>query len=120
MPRAGTTLSGSGGSSESSTNILCVKNDGAITDLSEECCVEVPVTISPKGLKHRRIGMLPHFLKGVFCSLKESDRLAIEAVRHNSYDNALQALAVNPFVPSLKKAKNYLDRAIRQEKFVLH
>lgn len=107
-------------SSESSTNILCVKNDGAITDLSEECCVEVPVTISPKGLKHRRIGMLPHFLKGVFCSLKESDRLAIEAVRHNSYDNALQALAVNPFVPSLKKAKNYLDRAIRQEKFVLH
>ena len=52
--------------------------------------------------------------------MKESDRLAIEAVRHNSYDNALQALAVNPFVPSLKKAKNYLDRAIRQEKFVLH
>ncbi len=105
---------------DNATNILCVKNDGAITDLPDESCVEVPVTISAKGLKHRKIGMLPHFLKGLFCSLKESDRLAIEAVRHNSYDNALQALAVNPFVPSLNKAKEYLDRALRQEGFALH
>ncbi len=107
-------------SPDAATNILCVKNSGAITDLPEESCVEVPVTISAKGVKHRKIGMLPHFLKGLFCSLKESDRLAIEAVRHNSYENALQALAVNPFVPSLNKARDFLDRAIRQEGFVLH
>lgn len=56
----------------------------------------------------------------MFCALKESDRLAIEAVRHSSYENALQALAVNPFVPSIKKARDFLDRAIRQEHFTFH
>lgn len=107
-------------SQEPSTAILCVENNGAITDLPEGCSVEVPVCITAKGIKPRKVGMLPHFLKGMFCALKESDRLAIEAVRHNSYENALQALAVNPFVPSLKRARNFLDRAIRQEQFNLH
>ncbi len=107
-------------SAEPATNILCVRNSGAISDLPEDCSVEVPVCIEAKGVKPRKIGMLPYFLKGLFCALKESDRLAIEAVRHNSYENALQALAVNPFVSSLGKAKDYLDQAIRQEHFVLH
>lgn len=106
-------------SQEPATNILCVENNGAITDLPEGCSVEVPVCITAKGIKARKVGMLPHFLKGMFCAMKESDRLAIEAVRHNSYDNALQALAVNPFVPSIKKARTFLDRAIRQEQFTL-
>lgn len=107
-------------SQEPATAILCVENNGAITDLPDGCSVEVPVCITAKGIKARKVGMLPHFLKGMFCALKESDRLAIEAVRHNSYENALQALAVNPFVPSLKRARNFLDRAIRQEQFNLH
>lgn len=107
-------------SSEPSTSILCVENNGAITDLPDGCSVEVPVCITARGLKPRKVGMLPHFLKGMFCALKESDRLAIEAVRHSSYENALQALAVNPFVPSIKKARDFLDRAIRQEHFTFH
>lgn len=104
---------------EPSNAILCVENNGAITDLPDGCSVEVPVCITAKGIKARKVGMLPHFLKGMFCALKESDRLAIEAVRHHSYENALQALAVNPFVPSLKRARNFLDRSIRQEQFDL-
>jgi 6-phospho-beta-glucosidase len=107
-------------SSEPSTNILCVENNGAITDLPDACSVEVPVCITGRGVKVRKMGMLPKFLKGLFCALKESDRLAIEAVRHQSYDNALQALAVNPFVSSITKARNFLDRAIRHEHFELH
>jgi 6-phospho-beta-glucosidase len=106
-------------SDEPANNILCVENKGSITDLPDGCSVEVPVCITAKGVKPRKVGMLPRFLKGLFCSLKESDRLAIEAVKHNSYDNALQALAVNPFVPSLTKAKDLLDRVIRQEHFNL-
>ncbi|NLO34590.1 MAG: hypothetical protein GX117_14770 [Candidatus Hydrogenedentes bacterium] len=104
-------------SNKSTTAILCVANNGAITDLPKNCSVEIPVRLTSKGIKARKIGMLPHFLRGIYCAMKESDRLAIKAVRHCSYENALQALVVNPFVPSLKKAQDFLDRCIRQEGF---
>lgn len=101
-------------------SVLCVPNMGSITDLPDEACVEIPVCVNNKGLRPRKVGLLPHFLKGVFSAIKESDRLIIEAVRHQSYDTALQALAINPFVPSLEKARGFLDRVIRNEHPELH
>jgi 6-phospho-beta-glucosidase len=100
--------------------ILCVRNDGAIRDLPDDCSVEVPVELSKKGPKPRKVGSCPRFLRGLFIALKESDRLTIEAVRHKSYECALQALTINPLVPSLDAAKKYLDRLIRDEHFELH
>jgi len=100
--------------------VLCIKNEGCIRDLPANCSVEVPVTVSGDGLVPRKVGSLPGFLKGVFLAQKESDRLTVEAVRHKSYDYALQALAVSPFVPSVKAAKQYLKRIIKEEKLELH
>lgn len=100
--------------------ILCVKNDGAIRDLPEDCSVEVPCRVSEKGLKARRVGNCPHFLKGLFVAVKESDRRTIEAAMHQSYEYALQALTINPLVPSLDSAKRFLDMLIKQEKLNLH
>lgn len=106
--------------SKPASMVLCVQNQGAISDLPEKSSAEIPVTVNKKGYKVHKVGMLPRFLKGFFWAVKESDRLAIEASRHKSYDNALQALVVNPFVPSADKAREYLDRAIRQDKLELH
>ena len=100
--------------------VLCVQNQGAIADLPDKSSVEIPVTVNKKGYKINKVGMLPRFLKGFFCSVKESDRLVIEAARHKSYEHALQALITNPFVPSVDKAREYLNRAIRQDKLELH
>jgi 6-phospho-beta-glucosidase len=99
--------------------ILCVPNKGAILDLPEHSTVEVPVTITPKGIKARKMGMLPRFISGLYHAIKESDRLVIEAVRHKSRDLALQSLVVNPFVSSIGQATEYLDKVIRQEKLDL-
>ncbi|NLN91732.1 MAG: hypothetical protein GX130_00295 [Candidatus Hydrogenedens sp.] len=99
--------------------ILCVPNKGSITDLPDYSTVEVPVCVSAKSIKPRKMGMLPRFLSGLYHSIKESDRLVIEAVRHKSRDLAMQALAVNPFVPSIVRASEYLDKVIRQEKMDL-
>ncbi|HNZ49135.1 MAG TPA: hypothetical protein PLY90_04185 [Candidatus Hydrogenedentes bacterium] len=106
----------SGGPAEA---ILCVPNKGSITDLPEYSAVEVPVCVSAKSTKPRKMGMLPRFISGLYNSIKESDRLVIEAVRHKSRDLALQSLAVNPFVPSIVRATEYLDKVIRQEKLDL-
>ncbi len=100
--------------------ILCVRNDGAIRDLPADSSVEVPVQVSNAGMKPRKVGSLPHFLKGLYAAAKESERLIVEAVNHKSYECALQAFTVNPFVPSLDTARRYLDKVIKTEKLELH
>lgn len=102
------------------TLILCVRNDGAIRDLPNDCSVEVPAKVSNKGVKPRQVGACPHFLKGLFQTVKQSDRLIVEAVRHKSYEHALQALAIHPLVPSLDAATRFLNRIIKDEKLELH
>ncbi len=100
--------------------ILCVRNDGAIRDLPAECCVEVPVDVCDGTFKPQKVGTCPKFLHGLFAAAKESERLVVEASYHKSYDYALQAFAVNPFVHSLDTAKRFLDRLIKDERLELH
>jgi len=102
------------------TLVLCAKNNGCIRDLPDNSSVEVPALISSRGVEPQKVGSLPRFLKGVFLASKESDRLTVEAVRHRSREYALQALTINPFVPSLETARNYLDRIIKDEHIELH
>nr|AUN37001.1 6-phospho-beta-glucosidase [uncultured bacterium] len=103
-----------------STLILSVRNGQCIRDLPEDCCIEAPALVNPMGVQPRKTGSLPKFLRGLFISVKESERLIIEAVKHRSYEYALQALVINPYVPSIDVAKKFLDRAIKEEKFELH
>lgn len=100
--------------------ILCVRNNDSIRDLPPTSSVEVPATVSNKGVKPLKVGSLPRFLKGMYIAAKESDRLTVAAVHHKSYEYALQALAINPFVTSLETAKKYLDHIIKEEKLELH
>ncbi|MBW7863472.1 MAG: hypothetical protein GX580_01655 [Candidatus Hydrogenedens sp.] len=102
------------------STVACLPNNGAIKDLCDESSVEIPVTISRKGVKARKVGLLPRFLKGVFWSIKESDRLTIEAYRQKSFDLALQAMAVNPFVDSVTRARKYLEKVVKLESLGLH
>lgn len=102
------------------THILCVRNNGAIRDLPEDASVEIPVAVSKKGLQPHAVGNCPRFLKGMFSAIKESDRLAVEAVRHKSYECALQSLTINPLVPSVSVARKYLDHLVMTEPLELH
>lgn len=100
--------------------ILCIKNNGCIRDLPESGSVEIPVRVCSGTLTPRKVGSVPRFLKGLFLSSKESDRLTVEAAKHRSYECALQALAINPFVPSIETARKYLAHIIKQDKLELH
>jgi 6-phospho-beta-glucosidase len=102
------------------THILCVKNNDSIRDLPEDASVEIPVTVSKKGVRPHVVGNCPRFLKGLLNQIKESDRLAIEAVRHRNYEYALQSLTINPLTPSISAAKKYLDYIIKTESLELH
>lgn len=102
------------------TLILCVQNNGCIRDLPDDCSVEVSVEVSNKSITPRHVGDSPHFLKGLFQTVKESDRWLVEAVLHKSYEYALQALTINPLVPSLETARTYLDKIVQNEQLELH
>jgi len=99
--------------------VLCVKNNGALKGLPDEAAVEVPSVVSKKGIQVRRVGESPCFLKGLFYSVKASERLTVEAVIQNSYDLALQALVIHPLVPSLSAARGFLDKMIEDENLTL-
>jgi len=107
-------------SEEKRNVILNMRNGKSIRDLPEDASVEIPAAVSREGIEPRLVGSCPRFLKGLFIMIKESDRLAVEAVKHRSYEHALQSLAINPFVPSLEKAKEFLDRVIKEEEIELH
>jgi len=100
--------------------VLSLRNAGSIRDLPEDSSVEVPATVSKRGIRPRKVGSLPSFLKGMFIAAKESDRLTVEAVKHRSYEYALQALTINPFVPSVDNARRFLDRIIKEDNLELH
>ena len=100
--------------------IVCARNDGCIRDLPDNSSVEFSALVSKNGVNAQKVGSLPRFLKGVFLVTKESDRLTVEAVRHRSREYALQALTINPFVPSFETARTYLDRIIKDEHIELH
>lgn len=99
--------------------VLCVKNNGALKGLPDEAAVEVPGVVSKKGIEVRRVGESPCFLKGLFYSVKASERLTVEAVIQSSYDLALQALVIHPLVPSLSAARGFLDKMIEDENLTL-
>ncbi len=100
--------------------VVCMKNGKCIRDLPEDSSVELPASVSNKGITPRKVGNSPRFLKGLYLAAKDHDRLAVEAVRHKSYECALQALVINPFVPSYEAAKGFLERVLKEEKHELH
>lgn len=107
-------------SDSESDSILCVRNGESVRDLPEDCSIEVPAKVGAGGVKPHKTGSFPRFLKGLFMAMKESDRLTVEAVRHRSYEAALQALTIHPLVPSYDAALKYLNRIVREEGFELH
>jgi len=96
--------------------IACVPNQGCFRDLDDNASIEITTRVSKKGIAPaRQIGESPPLLKGLFTSLKTSDRLAIEAATKRSYELALQALAIHPLVPSIAMAEQYLEHTNEEE-----
>ena len=78
-----------------------VMNDGKlITNLPDECCVEVPCIVDGNGLHPYIIGDLPRNC-AVLCRTNVGyQELAVQAIREKSKDIAYQALLVDPITQS--------------------
>ena len=92
--------------------LVIVENNGAIPNMPADAMVEVPAYIRSWGPEPVSIPAIPTFHKGMMENQLASEKLAVDAYFENSYDKALQAIAINKTVPSTTVARKILDDLI--------
>ncbi len=78
-----------------------VLNDGYITNLPRDCCVEVPVRADGRGLHPQRVGDLPPPLAALDQANVTVQRLAAQAALEGDPELVLQALALDPLTSAV-------------------
>ena len=91
-------------------DIQCVDtvNRGALLDLPDNVVVEVSCTITAQGPVPLTVGRLRPQILGLLQLIKAFEALTIQAAVHGDRGAALQALTINPLVPSAAVAASIL------------
>lgn len=90
------------------------RNNGAIADLPDDVAVEVSSVIGAAGPRPVTMGHLPLPARGLVQLMKSYELLTVEAAVHGDYGLALQALTLNPLVPSAEVARRLLSDILRE------
>lgn len=91
-------------------------NNGAIRDFREDSAAEMSCVITKEGPKPLSIGYLPVAVSGLVTEIKAFEILAAKAAVEGDYNAALQALCINPLIPSDDLAKTILDEMMEAHK----
>ena len=93
-----------------------VQNKGfAVENLPEDAIVEVPIQVDSKGVRPVKVGPLPEAIAGL-CQLQVSiQKLLIEAYSERSKEILLQALAIDPIIDDLGKARELMETMLKVE-----
>ena len=91
-------------------------NNGAIRDFREDSAAEMSCVITKEGPKPLSVGYLPVAVSGLVTEIKAFEILAAKAAVEGDYNAALQALCINPLIPSDDLAKTILDEMMEAHK----
>lgn len=91
-------------------------NNGAIRDFREDSAAEISCVITKEGPKPLSVGYLPVAVSGLVTEIKSFEILAAKAAVEGDYNAALQALCINPLIPSDDLAKTILDEMMEAHK----
>ncbi len=97
-----------------SIHVVNVLNNGAINTLPDNAVIECSSVVGSWGAKPIAIGTLSPKVSGLLHQVKAYEQLAIEAAVHGDYHQALMALANNPLVPDIGRAKLILDDILQE------
>jgi len=104
------------GHEEAAVNI---PNDGLIDVLPSDIVVEAPAIVDSNGIHGISLGKYPRAIGGLLNNQYAVHDLTAEAVLTGSRSAALQALLVDPIIPSLKAAEQTLDAMLKiQERWL--
>ena len=94
-------------------NTLClavnIPNEGCISNLPEDSVVEIPAIASAQGIRGINMGKLPSSIASFCQRALTINEFTVDAIVKGSYNLALQALVLDPYVKSIDTAKKILD-----------
>lgn len=79
---------------------LNVRNGGNIPELEDEDIIEAPCVVNANGPQPLHVGALPEQVRDLVLRVKAFERATIAAVRTGRRDALVDALALNPLVPT--------------------
>nr|WP_309507101.1 6-phospho-beta-glucosidase [Sediminibacillus dalangtanensis] len=91
---------------------LNVRNDGTISCLPEDACIEVNCVVESHRVTPLQIGYVPPQIRGLLQVVKAYEELTVDAAVTGDSGLALQALTLHPLVPSAEKAKAVLEEML--------
>ena len=94
---------------ERRVQILNTANRSSLPFLDADAVVEVPCVVGSTGARPIAVGDVPGHARALIESVKEVERLTIQAALTRSRELALKALALHPLVPSVNVARRILD-----------
>jgi alpha-galactosidase len=84
-------------------------NDGYISNLPDDAIVEVPVVVSGNGINGLGMGELPRGIAALCLNQINVQHLVVDAGFNGNRDMVLQALLVDPNMPSAEAAKQIYE-----------
>ncbi len=91
------------------TQVVDVRNQGALPGLDDDAVVEVPCTVDRQGAHPRPQRALPSEMSGLVAHCKAYERLAVEAAVSGSRRSMIRALVANPLVGQYPRAEDLAD-----------
>lgn len=95
-------------------HVVNVRNHGTISALSDDAVIECSAVVGSWGAKPITVGSLSPAVLGLISQVKAYEQLTVEAAVHGNYNQGLMALANNPLVPDIHRAKAILDDILRE------
>lgn len=89
-----------------------VLNKGCISNLPQDCCVEVPVFADREGLHSSHVGRLPEYCASLCLSNIVFQELAVKAGLNGDYEAAVQACMLDPLTAAVlapHEIRNMMD-----------
>lgn len=94
-------------------HVVNVRNNGTLASLPDDAVIECSSVIGSWGARPLQVGKLSPAVTGLISQVKAYEQLTVEAAVHGDYDKSLMALANNPLVPDITRAKLILDDIIK-------
>lgn len=97
---------------ENNIHIINVKNNGAIKNLDDDYVLEISTLVSENTLRTVNTGCASSVNQGLIVTMKNFERLTIEAYKENSMKIAKQALLVHPLGPKAENVNDLLNELL--------
>lgn len=91
---------------------VSTRNNGVLTDLPYDCCVEITSIVKASGPKPISYGPFKPAERGILQLMKSMEEVTIEAAVTGNYGTALQAFTLNPLIPSGNIARTILNEML--------